>query len=537
MNKSNKPLGENGAYWSERMRIYEKVCAEKNAKFTKEIEAAFRKANADIDRDLERWYTRLAKNNGISLASARRLLTANELEEFKWGVDEYLQKARESKNGKWIKEIENASARVHISRLEAMKLSVRNTLETAFGTENSLVREMAESAYKDGFYHAAMEVQNVVGVNWDIGAIDDDTIKKVINKPWTRDRRTFSDRIWSKKEQMISELQEELTRRCIYGRSLDETISSIEKYVDPKFKNARYAARRLVVTERAYFTTLGHYDELRELGVEAFQVDLPIDQRSCEICREMNGRVFPMSEFQIGLNAPPFHPNCENGGIIPCADEDFEEALREAHAADGKKADKQITLEEWEKEFVKEGLTNKPDGGIIKSIGDLKINTRPHDIASDLRDTNPNYSRGVIYKKNCGNCAVAYELRRRGYDVEARPSNGSVGGEIISMFKDFVAMKPSGDTKESVVRDLIETALSWENNSRGIVSLQWKSVDFRHYILIEVLNNKVMFVDPQLAKQDVSDYFDKIYLDKILFGRIDDLELSETVINAVINKG
>lgn len=488
MNKSNKPLGENGAYWSERMRIYEKVCAEKNAKFTKEIEAAFRKANADIDRDLTRWYTRLAKNNGISLASARRLLTDNELEEFKWDVDEYLQKARESKNGKWVKELENASARVHISRLEAMKLSVRNTLETAFGTENSLVREMAESAYKDGFYHAAMEVQNVVGVNWDIGAIDDDAVQRIIKKPWTRDARTFSDRIWTKKEQMIGELQEELTRGCIYGRSLDDTIASIEKYVDPKFKNARYAARRLVVTERAYFTTLGHYDELRELGVEAFQVDLPIDQRSCEICREMNGRVFPMSEFQIGLNAPPFHPNCENGGIIPCADEDFEEALREAHAADGKKADKQITLEEWEREFVREGKFEVPNNkGYVEVQSEYQKNATPN---KGIITRDDNYNE-IIHKNEIAFADWLYSYY--GGDIHLLDEKPTEGLKMPDYLWNGKLWDLKTATTEKSANSLIRKGLHQIENNPGGIFLDYGDRDISLDELLKVIEERMQW--------------------------------------------
>ncbi len=336
----DKALGENGAYWAQRMRFYEQACARKNAKITAEIDAAFSKANSDIERDLEYWYGRLAKNNGISLAAARRLLDAGELAEFKWSVDEYMAKAMQSGNGRWLKELENASARVHISRLDAMKISMRNTLESAFGRENSIVTKMAGETYRDAVRHTAAEMEKLFKAEFNIGEIDDEKIRKLIRKPWTPDARTFSDRIWAKKNEMINALQEELTRGCIYGRSLDETIARMEKFVDAKFKNAKYAARRIVVTESAFFRVLGTRDELAAIGVEEFQVDLPIGSHSCEICREMNGRIFPMSEFAVGLNAPPFHPNCENGSIIPVMDEDFEAALGEARE---EKADQGLT--------------------------------------------------------------------------------------------------------------------------------------------------------------------------------------------------
>lgn len=53
---------------------------------------------------------------------------------------------------------------------------------------------------------------------------------------------------------------------------------------------------------------------------------------------------------------------------------------------------------------------------------------------------------------------------------------------------------------------------------------------------LEVCNNNVIFIDPQSAKQNVIDYFDKVILDRIVFGRVDNIALNETVINAVINR-
>ncbi len=377
----DKALGENGAYWAQRMRFYEQACAQKNAKITAEIEAAFSKANSDIEKDLEYWYGRLAKNNGISLAAARRLLDADELAEFKWSVDEYMAKAMQSGNGKWFKELENASARVHISRLEAMKISMRNTLESAFATENSIVTNMAANTYRDAVRHTAAEMEKLFKAEFNIAEIDDEKIQKLIRKPWTSDARTFSDRIWSKKNEMINALQEELTRGCIYGRSLDDTIARMEKFVDAKFKNVKYAARRIVVTESAYFRVLGTRDELMELGVTEFQVDLPIDSKTCEICREMNGRIFPMSEFAVGLNAPPFHPNCENGSIIPMADEDFEAALKEAREKDEKKS---VNIQNGNTEFMS-SVSNNWDGAnpiphTNEELDDLKKYAEEHGI-------------------------------------------------------------------------------------------------------------------------------------------------------------
>ena len=45
-----------------------------------------------------------------------------------------------------------------------------------------------------------------------------------------------------------------------------------------------------------------------------------------------------------------------------------------------------------------------------------------HSQEQDLAMTNPLYNTGdACYRNNCQRCVVAYEARRRGYDVHAKP--------------------------------------------------------------------------------------------------------------------
>lgn len=54
--------------------------------------------------------------------------------------------------------------------------------------------------------------------------------------------------------------------------------------------------------------------------------------------------------------------------------------------------------------------------------------------------------RGGGYAYNCQNCAAAFEMRRRGYDVVSRKmQNGSNVGNIESLFKDGKMINPNSD--------------------------------------------------------------------------------------------
>lgn len=49
-------------------------------------------------------------------------MTADELAEFKWDVNEYIKYGKDNAiNHQWVKQLENASAKYHINKLEALK--------------------------------------------------------------------------------------------------------------------------------------------------------------------------------------------------------------------------------------------------------------------------------------------------------------------------------------------------------------------------------------------------------------------------------
>ncbi len=117
---------KNAAYWRMRAQIAEDAAHRQAAGTLRGLEGAFRSAERAVQADMERWCARFAEGNGVSLSEARRLLTARELEEFRWTVWEYIETAQqEGLPPDWVRKLENASARWHVSRLEAVQLGIR----------------------------------------------------------------------------------------------------------------------------------------------------------------------------------------------------------------------------------------------------------------------------------------------------------------------------------------------------------------------------------------------------------------------------
>lgn len=347
-------------YWKERFAQMESATNKDARKTYKEIEEQYRKAQREIESQISVWYQRFAVNNGITMQEARRLLTSGELAELKWDVNEYIKYGQKNAiYGKWMKQLENASTRAHISRLEALKLQMQQQVEVVFGNQLDGVDKAMRAAYSFGYMHTAFEIQKGLGVGWTFAALNQNVVDTVLKKPWAPDGKNFSDRVWSNKQKLINELNTTLTQGIILGKDPGKIINAISKKLDV----SKTAAGRLVMTESAAVASRAQVDSFKELGVEKYQIVATLDSITSEICQDMDGKVFKLSEWEVGVTAYPFHVNCRSNAIPYFDDEWSKNAERAARNEDGDTyyVPESMTYKEWEKKFAKEHDKNNSD--------------------------------------------------------------------------------------------------------------------------------------------------------------------------------
>lgn len=341
----------NSAYWKKRFELLEQSQNQLGVQCYADIERQYRQTQKQIEGQLSAWYQRFAKNNGVTIQEARKMLTSKELEEFKWDINQYIRYGEENAiNGTWVKQLENASVRYHISRLEALKIQTQQSLEVMFGNQLDSIDSAMRDIYTNGYYHTAFEIQKGVGVGWNFSTLDEKQISKVINKPWAADGKNFSQRIWGNRQKLINELNTELTRNIILGQDPQKAIDVIAR----KMKVSKNNAGALVMTEEAFFSSAAQKDCFAELDVEQFEIVATLDSRTSEICQDMDGKHFSMSQWEVGTTAPPFHVRCRST-TVPYFDDDFGSAEeRAARGADGKTyyVPADMKYKDWEKAFV-----------------------------------------------------------------------------------------------------------------------------------------------------------------------------------------
>lgn len=359
---------KNSEYWQQRFGQLENASHQEAMTVYSRIEESFYQAQKEIENKINSWYVRFANNNEITINEAKKLLNSNELKEFKWNVQEYIKYGHENElNEHWMKELENASTKYHVSRLEALKIQTQQTMEKLFGNELDEVDNLTKNSYINNYFHTMFEYQKGFNVGFNVTNIDQNKLSKIVNKPWAVDEKNFSERIWGNKTKLINELHNELTKMCLTGKSPDESI----KYLSKKFNTSKAQAGNLIMTENAYFSQLAQKDCFNALDVEKYEIIATLDSHTSEICKEQDGKVYNMKDYQPGLTAPPFHNYCRST-TVPHFDDDFDlEGERAARDEDGKTyyvSDK-MKYDDWYKKYVQNqlNLQNEAKNAKIKT--------------------------------------------------------------------------------------------------------------------------------------------------------------------------
>lgn len=525
---------KNADYWRGRFAILENSAHKQADEYLQTLEDIYRETEHTVQRDIESWYQRFATNNNVTLAEARKMLTTGQLEEFKWTAEQYVKAAQQANlSPEWIKKLENASTRFHVSRLEAIQLQIQQQIELLYGNQVDGVDDLLKKLVSNGYTHGAFEIQKGIGLGWDFTALNQKKLETLLSKPWTTDGRTFRDRCWVNKADLVDTVNKELLQGMLRGDPPAKTITAIQK----KFGTARYKARRLVHTETTYFNAVSKIQMYKDLGVDQIEIVETLDSRTCAVCQPLDGTVIPLAQYEPGVTVPPFHPNCRG---TTCPHYDDMDGERAARTADGKVyyVPANMKYADWVQTFVnggsKAGLTAATATAILDIVEQATGAKKGTSMAIQdaVKGANPNYSRGSAYGVNCQRCVQAYEFRRRGYDVVAKPKPST--NNIISWGSECF-IQPGAyqysyqayalNQTEAAVKKALANA---PDGSRFSIYIKWKRTygGSAHVFIAEKTGGVVHYLDPQTGNMDASDYFTRGSKGCFGYFRLDDKALT-----------
>jgi hypothetical protein len=287
-----------------------------------------------------------------------------------------------------------------------------------------------------------------------------------------------------------------------------------------------YRTMRIMRTETAAMLADEQADIARDSDISDGMVDWVLepgrDGWNCR-CAEV-ASLGPYHIDELG-DAIPLHPNC-NCTLRPHLKTD-EELLAEFER---EMEEEESAGEEPEPELEKEPERDIPDV-IEETLGVQR--GEPIEPREALRLTNRHFSDGRReYMVNCQRCVPTYELRRRGYNVEAMPApkeNSLFGFEGFEGAEVFGSKELGGDGTLVNKKELIRRLALMPDGARTGVIFEWAGDKKEgHTIVCEKINGVLHFIDPQRNIPDRSAALDIIKKNKgFSYYRMDNLEFKD----------
>ena len=310
-------------YWQRRkaQQMFEYMAgAEETAD---QIAKLYLKASRYLEYEMKDIFERFRTKHSLSEAEAQRLLN-QVYEPDKLAELKKLLAAKGEDKRAILTELESPAYRARIERLQQLNVQLDLVMQQVYEQEKIQHTAWYLDLASEAYYHSVFEIQKQTGLAFSFSLIDPKKIDRVINSKWLG--ANYSDRIWKNTQALADTLKEELLVSLVTGRTERETAEIIAN----KFAVGASKARRLVRTESCYLAVQMDMESYKECGIEMYRFLATLDLKTSEMCRELDGKRFPVSEQEVGKNCPPMHPWCRSATTGDISDEDLAEMERRA---------------------------------------------------------------------------------------------------------------------------------------------------------------------------------------------------------------
>lgn len=273
----------------------------------RELERIYRDMYQWAEDEINRFYGKYADAEGIDITEAKKRVSQADIEEYERLAQKYVTDKDFSDRANQEMRLYNATMK--INRLEMLK--ARIGLHLVDGIND--IDKYYEKVITD---RTRQEIERQAGILGETVSVADTTkrAKNIVNASFFN--ATYSGRIWSHQDRLRSMISVELQKGLIAGIGSRQMATNIRKEYDVSFRDAH----RLMVTELRRVQTDVAMDSYKASGVKRY-VYMAVNPNACPICREIDGKDFPVDEAQPAVNAPPMHPRC-HCTTAPYVDED-----------------------------------------------------------------------------------------------------------------------------------------------------------------------------------------------------------------------
>lgn len=288
-----------------------------------EIAKLYQKSSGYLSAELDKIFERYKRKHHLTDKEAYRLLNSlhdktslDELKAALWAGDGVQKDI--------LAELEGPAYQARLERLQQLQNQLDLTMQNVYQQEKTKNTSHYVDLANEAYYRSIFDIQKQIGLGFSFASIDQKAIDKVINSKWSG--ANYSSRIWNNTRALAQDLKEELLINLVTGRT-DREVAEI---IANKFAQGASNARRLVRTESCNLANQMEMQSYEECGIETYIYVATLDLKTSTVCRELDGKRFPVSEQHPGKNCPPMHPWCRSTTICDISDAELAQMERRA---------------------------------------------------------------------------------------------------------------------------------------------------------------------------------------------------------------
>ena len=280
-------------YWKKREESNYRKNIKNEKEYRKHIEEIYKDMLSEIQKEIDGFYARYARKEGINIADAKKKVSKVDIEAYERKAKKYVKEKNFSEQANAEMRLYNLTMRVN--RLELLMANIGLELVAGFNEMDQYFGEILDDK-------ARAELERQAGI---LGMTVRNAPKKaeaIVNSSFYN--ATFSQRIWLYQDMLRNELESLLENGILQGHNPRRLAVHLRK----RFGVSQFNAERLMITELARVQTEAQKQSFERNGFDEY-IFLALGT-ACPICKKLNEKHFKVTKMMPGTNAPPIHPLC-----------------------------------------------------------------------------------------------------------------------------------------------------------------------------------------------------------------------------------
>lgn len=337
-------MSSNTDYWAQREQDWLEECEKEEKSWNKAIDKIYTDLSAEIQEEVERFILRFGSAEGMDMATARRYLSATDIQYYASLAEKYCKQAhRDMADGTYSRdsskeyfteqanaEMRRYNAAMKISRLQMLQSQLALKTLNAQAKTNAVMETATIKRAESEFRRQAGILGETVLNNLDMV----ETLAKA-----SFHGATFSERIWGPhQEKLQTKLNKAIRNMLILGKGAGPFTRELSRDLGV----TKREAQRLLTTELARVQVQAQMESMIEAGFD--QYTFITNPNCCNECRALNGKHFSLQKDKRAGRIPPIHPNCRcttAAYVDEDTDDDFDE----------------VEFDKWSESYDEHGLS------------------------------------------------------------------------------------------------------------------------------------------------------------------------------------